>query len=144
MADSTGFSLAYTAGLGAVLAALGAVGLLFTGERSGVLPGQLEVIALLGSAIALLSAGAGAGMASEAAWPRVLGLAAVVVLVVLRFLTLGASERGSVLFFEVGPCCSVGCSWSRRCGASQALARLCRAGARFCGYLGIWRRSAVN
>lgn len=102
MADSTAFSLAYTAGLGAGMAALGAVGLLLTGERSGVLPGELEVIALLGSAIALLSAGVGAARASEATWPGLLGLAAVVVLVVLSFLTLGASERGSVLFFEVG------------------------------------------
>ena len=40
MAGSPAFSVAYTAGLGGLMAALGAVGLLLTGERHAGLPGR--------------------------------------------------------------------------------------------------------
>ncbi|MEO5853572.1 MAG: hypothetical protein ABIQ15_13770 [Nocardioides sp.] len=101
MAGSPAFSVAYTAGLGGLMAALGAVGLLLTGERHAGLPGALEVTALLASAVALAAAGFGAGAATDAGWPRLLGVAAVVVLLVLAFLTLASPDRGSVLLFEV-------------------------------------------
>jgi hypothetical protein len=93
---SSSFSRSYAAGLAAVLAAFGALGLLLTGERPAGL-GAAEPLGLGVAAVLFVLAGTAYGSVAASVW---IGLAGVIVVAVLGFLALGGADRSSVLFLE--------------------------------------------
>jgi hypothetical protein len=93
---SSTFSRSYAAGLAAVTAAFGALGLLLTGERPAGL-GPAEPLGLGVAAVLFVIAGTAYRSAAASVW---IGLAGVIVVAVLGFLALGGDDRSSVLFLE--------------------------------------------
>jgi hypothetical protein len=96
---SSSFSLGYTAGLAALLAGVGALGLLITGEGAAGL-GMAEPVGLLVAAGLFAGAGVATRTAPPAPWPRLAGVVGVVLVAVLCFLAFAEPEVSSVVFLE--------------------------------------------
>ncbi|WP_310530117.1 hypothetical protein [Nocardioides sp.] len=101
MTHVSSFTVRYLAGMGALLLVGAVVGLSLTGEGHSGFVGTIEIPALLMGAALFVAAALGATSAHRASWPLLAALAALVMVVVLAFLTLTSPDAGSVAFFEL-------------------------------------------
>lgn len=101
MAQGSSFTVLYVAGMGALELVAVAVALRLTGERHPGFVGNIETPVLLAGAILFVAAGVGGARSPGEHWPLLVAAAALILVIVLAFLTFTLPESGSALIFEL-------------------------------------------